>query len=165
MARVTYLPKGESPLRGPEDEDIADQRDGSDALRERDQRLLVSLCPRVNVDVRLVLLRREHVGVTDGKAVGRRGALLEGGLRCEGRVQLVGVDANILGDLGPRRDGRSAHGREEGFGEHGLAERRSWSQSYTEGTRRPGGACWPASGLHKSRGPVQHEVRRRLGGS
>lgn len=95
-----------------------DQGQRRDPLREGDQCLLVPPEPRVDVDMSLVLLGGEHVGLAGRETVGRRGALLEGSLGAQGRVQLVGVDADISGDLGPRGDRGTAHGREEGFGKH-----------------------------------------------
>ena len=62
------------------------------------------------------------MSVTNRQAVWCRGALFERGLGAQGRVQLVGVDADILGDLGPGCDGRSAYGREERFGKHDTFE-------------------------------------------
>lgn len=68
------------------------------------------------MDMSLVLLGCEQVSLTGGETVWRGIALLEGGFGAQSRVQLVGVYANVLGDLSPGGDGGTTHGREEGFG-------------------------------------------------
>jgi hypothetical protein len=72
------------------------------------------------VHVRLVLLGRVHVRLADGEAVGRRRALLEGRLGAQGRAELVGVDADVLGHLCPGGYRGPAYGREEVLGDHGV---------------------------------------------
>lgn len=118
----TYLPKREPALSSSQDQDILDQGYRSDLLSERNQCLVIPAYPRVHVNMCFVLLGGEHMGVTDSETVWRGGALLESGFEAQGRVQLVGVDADVLGDLGPGREGWSAYGREERFGKHDVME-------------------------------------------
>lgn len=98
ISGATHLPEHQAALGGTHDKHVADESEAADPLGEGHEGLLVPAQPRVDVDVGLLMLGGEDVGLADGKAVDRNRALLEGRLDRVGGAEGVAVDADVLGD-------------------------------------------------------------------